>query len=95
MLEGGYDLDALRMSTASTLASLVDVSHRPERATSASAAMLGRTALEVHADEQDEVSPAADARAIAAACPGASLHLTRGVAHADLGTAPSGVRVQA
>lgn len=34
MLEGGYDLDALRMSTASTLASLVDVSHRPERATS-------------------------------------------------------------
>lgn len=34
MLEGGYDLDALRMSTASTLATLVGVTYRPEQETS-------------------------------------------------------------
>jgi acetoin utilization deacetylase AcuC-like enzyme len=34
MLEGGYDLDALRMSTASTLAALLGIAHRPESATS-------------------------------------------------------------
>jgi hypothetical protein len=65
---------------------LLDRAEGPETPTVASAAMLGRTALEIHADELDEVSPARDARAIAAACPGATLHLTRGVAHADLGT---------
>jgi len=65
---------------------LLERAEGPETPTVASAAMLGRTALEIHADELDEVSPARDARAIAAACPGATLHLTRGVAHADLGT---------
>jgi len=34
MLEGGYDLDALRMSTASTLAAMVGESHGDERPTS-------------------------------------------------------------
>ena len=34
MLEGGYDLDALRMSTASTLAAMVGESHSDERPTS-------------------------------------------------------------
>lgn len=34
MLEGGYDLDALRMSTASTLAAMVGRSHSDEKPTS-------------------------------------------------------------
>lgn len=34
MLEGGYDLDALRMSTAATMAALIGVAHRPEAETS-------------------------------------------------------------
>jgi acetoin utilization deacetylase AcuC-like enzyme len=34
MLEGGYDLDALRMSTASTLAAMVGERHSDEQATS-------------------------------------------------------------
>ena len=33
MLEGGYDLDALRMSTASTLAAMVGVHHSDEQPT--------------------------------------------------------------
>lgn len=65
---------------------LLDRADGPETPTADSAATLRRTALEVHADELDEVSPVRDARAIAAASPGATLHLTRGVAHADLGT---------
>ena len=38
MLEGGYDLDALRMSTASTLAALLGIVHRPEPETSGGSA---------------------------------------------------------
>lgn len=38
MLEGGYDLDALRMSTASTLAALLGIVHRPESETSGGSA---------------------------------------------------------
>jgi acetoin utilization deacetylase AcuC-like enzyme len=34
MLEGGYDLDALRMSTAATMSALLGVAHRPESETS-------------------------------------------------------------
>ena len=34
MLEGGYDLDALRMSTAATLSTLMGSAHRPEAETS-------------------------------------------------------------
>lgn len=34
MLEGGYDLDALRMSSAATMAALVGTTYRPEPATS-------------------------------------------------------------
>ena len=34
MLEGGYDLEALRQSTAATLGALVGIEHRPEAATS-------------------------------------------------------------
>jgi acetoin utilization deacetylase AcuC-like enzyme len=33
MLEGGYDLDALRMSTASTLAAMVGEQHNDEQPT--------------------------------------------------------------
>jgi pimeloyl-ACP methyl ester carboxylesterase len=68
----------------------------PELPTSASAARLHRTELEIHADELDAVSPLRDAHAIAAARPGARVHASRGVAHADLGVpGASGVRVQA
>lgn len=59
----------------------------PETATHEAASRLRATALLVSADEEDAVSPATDARAIADACPGARLEVTRGVAHADLGTA--------
>ena len=58
----------------------------PERPTHESAAALRGTALEIHADELDGVSPLADARRIAEACPGATLRVSRGIAHADLGT---------
>jgi acetoin utilization deacetylase AcuC-like enzyme len=34
MLEGGYDLDALRMSTAATMSALLGSAHRPEPETS-------------------------------------------------------------
>lgn len=57
----------------------------PELPTRRSAAMLRGTALTVHADELDTVSPVADARDIAQACPGATVHLSRGVAHAEIG----------
>ena len=57
-----------------------------ERATHASAAALRTTRLQLHADEFDAVSPVADAEEIAAACPGATLERSSGIAHADLGT---------
>ena len=57
-----------------------------ERATHASAAALRTTRLQLHADEFDAVSPVADAEHIAAACPGATLERSSGIAHADLGT---------
>ena len=58
----------------------------PERTTRTSAAALGPTRLQLHADEFDAVSPVADAEEIAAACPGATLERSSGIAHADLGT---------
>ena len=53
-LEGGYDLDALRLSTAATIAALAGVEHRPEPVTSgergravvAEAAQANRAALD-------------------------------------------------
>lgn len=76
---------------AGAICRLLDRTDGTEQPTSAAAAALGGTALEVHADELDPVSPLAEARAIAAACPGATLHVTRGVPHADAGKAPAGV----
>jgi pimeloyl-ACP methyl ester carboxylesterase len=65
---------------------LIDRADGPERATHESAALLRRTELRVTADATDSVSPVADAEAITAACPGARLDVSAGVAHADLGT---------
>lgn len=65
---------------------LLDRADGPERATHEAAALLGRTELRVMADAADGVSPVSDAEAIRAACPGARLEVTSGVAHADLGT---------
>lgn len=56
-----------------------------ERSTAESAAALHGTSLELHADALDPVSPVGDARRIAESCAGATLHVTSGVAHADLG----------
>ena len=64
---------------------LLDRLDGPERPTHEAAAALRDTALDVHADELDAVSPVGDARRIAQACPRATLHVSRGVAHADIG----------
>lgn len=56
-----------------------------ETPASEAAAALGTTRLEAWADAFDEVSPVADARAIAARAPGATLTVTEGIAHGDLG----------
>lgn len=57
----------------------------PEEPTSDAAAALGPTRLEAWADAFDDVSPAGDARAIAARAPGATLMITEGIPHGDLG----------
>ncbi len=63
---------------------LVRLFHGPEVATSVSAARI-KSGLTLHADRMDEVSPVRDAQAIANAAPNATLILTEGVPHADLG----------
>lgn len=64
---------------------LVEALDGAEVPTQVSAAELGPTRLVAWADELDPVSPAADARAIAARAPHAELRVTDGVPHADLG----------
>ena len=70
---------------------VLDLADGAQRPTSAAAAALGGAALELHADELDPVSPLAEARTIAAACPGAALRITSGVPHADAGKGRVGV----
>jgi alpha-beta hydrolase superfamily lysophospholipase len=57
----------------------------PEVRTQDAAARVGTARIVAWADELDRTSPADDARAIASRAPDASLRLTRGVPHADLG----------
>lgn len=64
---------------------LVDALDGAEAPTQDSAAELGPTRLVAWADALDPVSPAADARAIAARARHAELHLTDGIPHAELG----------
>jgi len=64
---------------------LVDALDGAEAPTQDSAAELGPTRLVAWADALDPVSPAADARAIAARAPHAELHVTDGVPHTELG----------
>jgi pimeloyl-ACP methyl ester carboxylesterase len=66
---------------------LVRTLHGPETRTSTAAAALV-CPINLLADTLDEVSPAADARAIAARAAHATVHITQGVAHADLGVPP-------
>lgn len=57
----------------------------PEEPLSDAAARLGSTRLVVSADSHDVVSPMQDARAIAARAAGATLTVTAGIPHGDLG----------
>ncbi len=57
----------------------------PEIPTSAAAARLAATPLEVTADAGDAVSPPQEARAIAQAAPRGRFHCTTGIAHGELG----------
>jgi pimeloyl-ACP methyl ester carboxylesterase len=66
------------------LLKLARLFHGPEIATSASAARI-KSGLTLHADRTDEVSPLRDAQTIARAAPHATLIVTDGVPHADLG----------
>lgn len=64
---------------------LVDTFDGPEEPLTTAAGRLAHTPLEVIADATDDVSPAEDARAIAAAAPHGTFTLTSGTPHADLG----------
>jgi pimeloyl-ACP methyl ester carboxylesterase len=73
---------------AAALRALIAWRHGPEEPTSRAAARL-RAPLSVHADALDDISPIAEARAIAAAAPAGRLHETSGIFHADLGVPES------
>lgn len=64
---------------------LVDAFDGADEPLTAAAARLARTPLDVHADSTDDVSPAGDAQAIAAAAPHGTFTLSTGTPHADLG----------
>jgi hypothetical protein len=57
----------------------------PEEPLSAVAARLGPTRLVISADAHDDVSPPHDAHAIAARAARATVTVTTGIAHGDLG----------
>ena len=77
-------LPARPFSTA--ILKLIDRLDGPETPTHEAAAAAGATRLTIHADDLDMVSPTADALAIAAANPAASIARSCGIPHADLGT---------
>ena len=55
MLEGGYDLDALRMSTASTLAAMVGVHHSDEQATTGGPSESGEQLAVIKSHWKDQM----------------------------------------
>lgn len=78
---------------ASVVLRLVRTLRGPEVLTSASAAAL-TCPLNVLADELDLVSPAADAQTIAARAAHATVRITHGVTHSDLGVPPPPITPQ-